>query len=286
MEVSDADRELFEDIKAWLKDGHHEGVCPGMIAEFRQKAISTQAAELDALRGEVRTEDNTDVVIGDFIAQYDEAAGGVMMDADTAQLLAREFKRMRGLIYCPGVLRCAKCEFRLVKVSLCVTDGNAYADESPDTCPNCDVPMWKITWKDEAEYIDKVAESQLNRALEAEATIAQLRDRVVALEEIPSHIAEQVLSMGRAEWGATSEKTSTEHLADLENTLRLTREKFNLEDIPVQMHGLYLEGAETVLCHTGTSPNSGANAQALVGAWNWLYDQSKARALLTQNEVG
>jgi hypothetical protein len=53
MEVSDADRELFEDIKAWLKDGHHEGVCPGMIAEFRQKAISTQAAELDALREDV-----------------------------------------------------------------------------------------------------------------------------------------------------------------------------------------------------------------------------------------
>lgn len=59
MEVSDADRELFEDIKAWLKDGHHEGVCPGMIAEFRQKAISTQAAKLDALRGEVVTADHS-----------------------------------------------------------------------------------------------------------------------------------------------------------------------------------------------------------------------------------
>ena len=49
----------FEDIKAWLKDGHHEGVCPGMIAEFRQKAISTQAAKLDALRGEVVTADHS-----------------------------------------------------------------------------------------------------------------------------------------------------------------------------------------------------------------------------------
>lgn len=36
-----------------------------------------------------------DIVIGDFIARYDEAAGGVIMDADTAELLAREFKRMR-----------------------------------------------------------------------------------------------------------------------------------------------------------------------------------------------
>lgn len=94
---------------------------------------------------------------------------------------------------------------------------------------------------------------------------------------IPCDIAEQVLSMGRAEWGATDEKTSAEHLAAFENTLRLTRENFNLEDIPVRLHGLYLEGTETVLCHTGTSPNSGANAQALAGAWNWLHDQCKAQ---------
>lgn len=98
---------------------------------------------------------------------------------------------------------------------------------------------------------------------------------VEALEKvaIPAHIAEQVLAMGRAYWGATGEKTASEHMADFENTLRLTRENFNCEDVPVAMHGLYLEGTETVLCHTGTSPNSGANAQVLTGAWNWLYDQ-------------
>lgn len=137
--------------------------------------------------------------------------------------------------------------------------------------------------------IEQLSHSSAKREAEieeAEAIIAQLCDRVAGLEEIPSHIAEQVLSMGRAEWGATDEKTSAEHLADFENTLRLTRENFNYEDIPVRLHGLYLEGTETVLCHTGTSPNSGANAQALAGAWNWLYDQCKARALLTQNEVG
>lgn len=27
---------------------------------------------------------------------------------------------------------------------------------------------------------------------------------------------------------------------------------------------------------TGTSPNSGLNAQALAGAWNWLVDQCEA----------
>ena len=92
--------------------------------------------------------------------------------------------------------------------------------------------------------------------------------------EIPRDIAEQVLSMGLVEWGATDRKLAADHSADFTETLRKTREHFNFEDVPVQMHGLYLEGTETVLCFTGTSPNSGANAQALAGAWNWLHTQS------------
>lgn len=81
--------------------------------------------------------------------------------------------------------------------------------------------------------------------------------------------------MGRVEWGSTAEQTSERHVADFAKTLRLTREYFNLEDVPVSLHGLYLEGTETVLCHTGTSPNSGMNARALAGAWNWLVEQCK-----------
>lgn len=95
--------------------------------------------------------------------------------------------------------------------------------------------------------------------------------------DIPSAIAEQVLSMGRVEWGATAEFDQAGHLEHLAESLRLTRENFNYEDVPVPMHGLYLEGTGTVLCHTGTSPNSSANAQALTGAWNWLYEQCAAQ---------
>lgn len=105
--------------------------------------------------------------------------------------------------------------------------------------------------------------------------IAELEEEVERLREapqIPQDIVEQVLSMGRVEWGATEEKTSQHHVADFENTLRLTREHFNYEDRPVAMQGVYLAGTETVLCHTGTSPNSGQNARVIVGIWNQLYD--------------
>lgn len=105
-------------------------------------------------------------MIGEFIARWEEAADGVTMDADTAQVLAREFARMRSLIYCPGQLRCEKCDFRLTKIVL--TPAGAFANEEPDRCPNCDVPMLRVTWKDEADQAYKVAESQMERALAAE----------------------------------------------------------------------------------------------------------------------
>ena len=97
-------------------------------------------------------------------------------------------------------------------------------------------------------------------------------ERLRATPQIPRDISEQVLAMGRVEWGATDEQTSEQHLAAFANTLRITREHFNYEDVPVAMHGVYLAGSETVLCHTGTSPNSGMNARVIVGTWNQLHD--------------
>jgi len=98
------------------------------------------------------------------------ASDVVAVDVDDAQALAREFKRMQGLIYCPGVLRCAKCDFRLIKTTL--TPAGAFANEEPDSCPNCNVPMWRVTWQDEAHEAYRVAESQMERALGAEKKLA------------------------------------------------------------------------------------------------------------------
>lgn len=81
-------------------------------------------------------------------------------------IIIREAARQAQLV--PGVLTCAKCDFRLTKTTLCVTDGNAYANNDPDNCPNCKVPMWRVTWREEAAEAYKVAESQIARAVAAE----------------------------------------------------------------------------------------------------------------------
>lgn len=89
---------------------------------------------------------------------------------------------------------------------------------------------------------------------------------------IPESLQEQIIEMGRVEWGATEALTEAKHLEHLASSLKATREHFNFEDIPVRMHGVYLEGTDIVLCHTGTSPNSPTNAQIIAGVWNWLVD--------------
>ena len=39
--------------------------------------------------------DSQDIMVGEFIARWDDAVAGVTMDADTAQELARAFKEMK-----------------------------------------------------------------------------------------------------------------------------------------------------------------------------------------------
>ena len=166
VEITQADRDALEaidDALGFLMD-NERAIVLDAFARHRLAAQSQPAATVQEV--------GRDVMIGQLIAQYDEGAAGCMMDADDAQALAHEFKRMQGLIYCPGVLRCAKCDFRLIKTTL--TPAGAFANEEPDRCPNCNVPMWRVTWQDEAKEAYKVAESQMGRALEAEQKLAAL----------------------------------------------------------------------------------------------------------------
>lgn len=94
---------------------------------------------------------------------------------------AVELAKLGGLAYCPGILRCAKCDFRLTKTVL--TPAGAFANTEPDTCPNCNVPMWLVTWKDEAHDAYKTAESQMKRALEAERALASTTSPAPVSEE-------------------------------------------------------------------------------------------------------
>lgn len=92
---------------------------------------------------------------------------------------------------------------------------------------------------------------------------------------IPADIAQHVRKIGKVEWGQTPAHDADGHGRHIADSVRLTAANFGQTE-DQHMHGLWLEGTETVLCHTGTSPNAPMTTQTLAGAWNWLVDQALA----------
>ena len=70
----------------------------------------------------------------------------------------------------PGVMHCAKCKFQLNRVTLCVSDGNAYAgNNKTEPCPNGCGPLWPVTWEQEAKNCWKALEEMHERLMAAAA---------------------------------------------------------------------------------------------------------------------
>lgn len=109
------------------------------------------------------------------------------------------------------------------------------------------------------------------------ATTGQTKDTELTWIEnnFPHELRELLLQIGKVEWGTTPEHDAGGHGEHIRESVEKTAEHFG-QTGPQKMHGLYLEGTSTVLCHTGTSPNSPDIARVLTGAWNWLWEIAKA----------
>lgn len=119
---------------------------------------------------------------------YDRAVRALLADFET------ELTRLEGLVYVPGVWRCAKCDFRLIQSNLNASDGTVTARDTPgDKCPNCQSPLWRVTERQERtealDMIEKGLERQCNLrsvacAVRDDAAIDQVNQRIV-LADIP-----------------------------------------------------------------------------------------------------
>lgn len=70
-------------------------------------------------------------------------------------------------------MHCAKCKFQLNRVTLCVSDGNAYAgNNKTEPCPNGCGPLWPVTWEQEAKNCWKALEEMHERLQAAESVPA------------------------------------------------------------------------------------------------------------------
>lgn len=109
--------------------------------------------------------------------------------------LAAEKKRAdeaEALVYAPGRWKCAKCNFTLQQANLNARDGTVTArDKAGDECPNCASPLWRVSWKTEAQENMDIAEAQWARAVAAESELTALRARVAELEGALTPFAER-----------------------------------------------------------------------------------------------
>ena len=102
-----------EDYKAWYEEAMDESNAAGFTGASAAETIR----ELDRMRREAEAE-NT---------------------------------RLEGLVYSPGLWRCAKCKFTLVQRNLNGHTGTVTARDTPgDKCPNCDVNLWRVTERENA----------------------------------------------------------------------------------------------------------------------------------------
>jgi hypothetical protein len=93
------------------------------------------------------------------------------------------------------------------------------------------------------------------------------------MDDLHKQMQAAALAIGKVEWGATAPLSMTGHLAYIGKSIRLTAEAFK-QTGRQPMHGVFVEGSETVVGHTGTSPNSGAHACILAALWNQFVDEA------------
>ena len=89
----------------------------------------------------------------------------------------------------PGVMHCAKCKFQLNRVTLCVSDGNAYAgDNKTEPCPNGCGPLWPVTWEQEARNCWKTLEEMHERLQAAPAADYDHGPQSLTVAEAARHV--------------------------------------------------------------------------------------------------
>lgn len=115
-----------------------------------------------------------------------------------------------------------------------------------------------------------VIEEQDRRIEELERELAEARS--VITDGFPDDLRQRILELGPVEWGAVGPQIAEKHIHDFIDTLEITRKEFNLP-VKTELHGVYTEGENKIVCHTGTSPNSASHARIIVALLNWLYQK-------------
>lgn len=101
--------------------------------------------------------------------------------ADEIARLRSAVEALERQVFVPGLWRCAKCSFQLVQSSLNANDGSVRAADKPgEKCPNCNVPLWRVTEREAGTEAVKRAMAEIESANAMSRVIAECRSALKA----------------------------------------------------------------------------------------------------------
>ena len=162
------------DAHPWVNDprgGKRRGDCPAAPA---QPAAQQGVAYAALPEPYCNAHDDADACYPDMFSEHQMRAfadATYALRASHGQAPAtQQAGEVRRAELVPGVMHCAKCKFQLNRVTLCVSDGNAYAgNNKTEPCPNGCGPLWPVTWEQEAKNCWKALEEMHERLMAAAA---------------------------------------------------------------------------------------------------------------------
>jgi len=86
-----------------------------------------------------------------------------------AKVAAERKANLEMQLYVPGAFRCAKCDFQQTSLSADACTGIVHPNRSASgPCPNCNVPMWPITWEEDAKNAWHYLNEEMKRTRQLE----------------------------------------------------------------------------------------------------------------------
>lgn len=88
-------------------------------------------------------------------------------DSETIEALKARVAELERLVYVPGLWKCAKCKFSLMQATISAHSGAiGTRDEPGERCPNCDVPLWRVTERDSGNELAVRCEEAILECIE------------------------------------------------------------------------------------------------------------------------
>lgn len=120
--------------------------------------------------------------------------------SETVESLKARIAELEKLVYVPGLWKCAKCNFSLMQATISANSGAVSTRDQPgERCPNCDVPLWRVTERESSDGIALRCEEAIVEASTLRASLKKIAER--AEDNLPMrtpgamvHIAEVALA--------------------------------------------------------------------------------------------